>query len=610
MFVFQTFANMATDVCERIPSLLEEDRYQEALRVGKAEENQQVIKDESWDLVPNLCCPLTADNELYKPELIQTCEALLMYLAEICNPKELLLSLLEQVDCFKDDVKFIVLLQPIQRCLLRIPVKKSLSLSLSFQSIYPHLKTIEPPEWSNFEGKERLLLALEQNVERSNNVVRALIDFLRPFVEEMSLKNQTEESRKENRKQIKELVMFLLKILDRPLVYLDLTYNPGTEEKSKAKSTSRYLGERVVNLIHSLEADSLRLIRESLVENERIEAKQRRIEKREVETKEVDEMADFDIDDLVPVQGLATFAYLVFGENMVGDICPLVFTPECKLDQMFFALRLLLKSPYNLVAEKGVILLSNLVEHIKPSSLSGYILQQEDFKAFLKPLVDLICAGQVKEIARLAVKTLDKLYYCFTHQGRQRFFLYLFNTFHHAGFIGKTINLLQNELYKQFTSGKIDVHFQGKMLASLLKHVFALPSGEKSDLLENNDWILGALNLLTYVAMRDRANATGIWSQMDYIQKNYLETLLKGIQLSRAHYELSLEQLKAGKGGMVDLCVSVAGDDLPKMPRDQQKNVIEVSLCALDMMESVAARAGELIKQKKKEYEANQMDME
>ena len=58
--------------------------------------------------------------------------------------------------------------------------------------------------------------------------------------------------------------------------------------------------------------------------------------------------------------------------------------------------------------------------------------------------------------------------------------------------------------------------------------------------------ILAALNLLRYLLLRDpiSKNQTGVWSGLDDVESVYLAQLHTGLDLSRAHYDQRLKQVR------------------------------------------------------------------
>lgn len=587
---------MDTPLLSRILSLLSDEKYQEALIVVNDAENEDQLKQISWDIVPQLCDLLTAENETDKPELIETCEDILLHLTDVSNVKELLLVLLEQSDMFKDDVKFMTLLPPIQQCLLKLPSKKSHSLAITLQTLYAHFETLQPPENDSYDANEKALLDCDENVRRNNQSVSAMLKFLQPFVQEMAWRDMSEKERSAHKNQIQELVLFLIKLLSSVMLYSDMS---GEAPKSK----SRVLGEELMDMLETLEGDLVKVLLVNLQNNKRINLQRQRKEKKQKERgDECDVMDDFIVEEIVPLAGLSNLSYLIFAEKLASCCIPSVYAHEFLFEINFVFIQTLLSNTNNYATEKGAHLLLGLVASIRPLSLSASYLDQEDIKASFDSLVQVVCSGRVKNTSRLCIQALGLLFRCFAAHGRHRFLLFLFNKYSHPGLIGYAISLLKDQLDYNLSLSQPDEHFQGRLLESLLKHVYALPRAEKTDLLEKSEWIMGALNLLRYLVLRDVNNVTGIWKLMDKIDKLYLDMLQKAIEISRAHYKLDADEIKKGKGERkhVEMEFTVGADAMPGLNRAQQLNVLETAIHTFDMMESVRGRVVELIGQQRK----------
>ena len=83
-----------------------------------------------------------------------------------------------------DDVKFKVLLVPIQKSLMSLNVKRSHSLAMALETLYAHVRTLPLPEVEsqNLEGRERAVLHMDSAAWRICSVLMALVDFIVPFV--------------------------------------------------------------------------------------------------------------------------------------------------------------------------------------------------------------------------------------------------------------------------------------------------------------------------------------------------------------------------------------------------------------------------------------------
>lgn len=150
----------------------------------------------------------------------------------------------------------------------------------------------------------------------------------------------------------------------------------------------------------------------------------------------------------------------------------------------------------------------------------------------------------------------------------------------------------------------------GKNLHRFLRKAIStsLPEGVETDLLENHDSIMGALNLVRFLCLKDpkNSNATGIWTMNDPIKNDFLTPLRKGIDLSRAHFRLELTKLENDKSNPQKKSIENQMDiqilnkqmhdaDLDVLPPDHEQQAIKMGLVKFDMMESVLVRVVEIM---------------
>lgn len=162
-----------------------------------------------------------------------------------------------------------------------------------------------------------------------------------------------------------------------------------------------------------------------------------------------------------------------------------------------------------------------------------------------------------------------------------------------GGVIDHVIGMISDEIVSHVHCATEHNHFAGAELERLLQLVFALPSGEKTDLMENSERIMAAMKLLRVVLPLDRRsdNRTGIWNLVPVIEQKYLRTLHTAIELSRSHYELEIRQTREQRSGYV---TGPCGGDA-RLTKKQQLRVYKTAVHTLEMMESVAVQVGSVI---------------
>ena len=601
-------------------------------------------KDLYWELTSELSKHISKENYENIPGFFDACERCLAYFVRTGNPKEMLLALLEQADCFNDDVKYKTLMDLIQKTLLKLPKKRFHSLDITMETLSAHIQQLTLPEDGNLEGKERLALDSDKNVHRICDIVDAFLKFVKPFAEEVSVSKRKERDEQLD-PQVFVLKKHLMSILNHPLVYLDLSYDLTI---SKAKSKSRFLAEMLMELLVHLETDFYRLMEmylreggmnviesegddEDVVEdqdkgdvnksdgqsvdsdmdsqnkhNEEIELKKNRAEKlpnpkRDSRSKPKDTVQNWKFQKTLTKMSLSCLAYLIHVEHLGTEKVPLVFSHLHKLELCLPLILPLVETTESLLVYKGLHLLQVLVELIPHESLDSRSLHDhESFTPIISALTDIMVMCPVKELRQCAVKILPNLITMFTPEGQYNMFKKIFGLCSNSGVRGYTVQLLKDQIDKNLQQKSPSACFVGSQLENLLKTAMILPDGPATDLMENSDCVISILNLLRFLILRDppQQDLTGIWSKFNKLEKEYLEPIRTGLDMSTAHYNLELTHVQQGKDHKpesdAELSMTVGGQPLSAMTKEERVTVLEKALNMFDLMSSLLARLYEV----------------
>ncbi|XP_041375282.1 uncharacterized protein LOC121388123 [Gigantopelta aegis] len=614
-------------------------------------------KDLYWELTSELSKYITKETYEQTPGFFDACKRCLAYFVRTGKPKEMLLALLEQADCFNDDIKYKTLMELIQKTLLQLPRKRFHSLDITMETLSAHVQQLPLPEDGCLEGKERLVLDADENIQRICDIVDAFLKFVKPFAEEVSVSRRMERDDQLD-PQVFVLKKHLMSTLNHPLVFLDLSYDVTI---SKAKSRSRFLAETVMELLVHLETDFHKLMDvylreggmnvveeeeddENVVEekeddvnmaegedrgdmkrsedqsadndmdsqnkhNEEIELKKNKRDKspnskssRSSRLKNKDKVQNWKFQKNLSKLSLSCLAYLVHVEHLGAEKLPSVFTHIHILEVCLPLILPLVDTTESLLVYKGLHLLRALVELIPRESVCNRSLQDnESFTPVLRALINIMVMCPVKELRQCAVKILPKLITMFSHEGQYTLFKKVFGLCSHSGVRGYTVQLLKDQVDRNLQEKSPSACFVGPQLENLLKMAMTLPDGPTTDLMENSDCIISVLNLLRFLVLRDppHQDLTGIWSKFDKLEKEYLEPIRTGLEMSRAHYNLELSNVQQGKDkkkpeSEMDFSMSVAGQPLSAMTKDERVKVLEKALNTFDLMSSLLARLYEV----------------
>ncbi|TRY87519.1 hypothetical protein DNTS_007083 [Danionella cerebrum] len=514
---------------------IEQGDSAQVLSILVDEKNKNLVRCMGWNLLGPVVKILLNKEDKNLPH----CHAILSCLLEVCSPKELLLGFLEQVeeaDSGSITETVTLLLKPLQTVLLRLGMKKASSVGMALSTLLAQLSRLPVPITKEQEEDDIFGLCC---------CCTALLQFVKPFVEEIK------EVVKDNNRNIKdnelrvELLKFCMKCLSEPLLEVQLK-DPDTLEKSPLRDFASEILRR-------------RKVPGFLEEEVRY-----------------------------PKESLACMSHLIFVDHIAVDIFPAVFSPVFVLQCNMEYIELLLSKTEESRLQKGLELYEKSLIRVEDNSLPVDLLELKTFFSVPQNLVKVmtLCPDQ----------TLVK-----NERG-------MLKTSHHAGVEGYIIKNIKNQIDFSLKLGNGNEWFMGTNLLPLLRLVLCLPHGPETDLLQNMDRIMESLNLLRYLLLRDKEweNETGIWTELYKIEDTFLKPLRTGLNMSKAHYEAELKSTKenkkiSSKDSKMSICsVTVGNENLPNMTPEMQLQVLESAIFTFDLIESVLVRIEEIIEAKER----------
>ncbi|PIK43545.1 putative glomulin [Apostichopus japonicus] len=201
-------------------------------------------------------------------------------------------------------------------------------------------------------------------------------------------------------------------------------------------------------------------------------------------------------------------------------------------------------------------------------------------------LINIMVRHTSEALRQKSVRILPVYMDKFDWKGRYRLVTVLLKSAEHSGVKGFLIGRIKDYVHLTLQQNVNNEWFVGSHLRQILPSIFHLPNGSQTDLLEESDKIIAALNFLRYLLLRDskKSDLTGVWSMLELIDKGYLSELITGLELSKMHYkqreeELVDEKKRARRAKDADnVSVSVGGQEISKMPFEQQMQRLEVML--------------------------------
>nr|XP_006114231.1 glomulin isoform X1 [Pelodiscus sinensis] len=553
---------------------LEEGYVQEVLQVIQNEKNKVIVKSMGWNLV----CPLVRCILSYKQEdeKREHCLKILNQLVQLCNPKELLLGLLERIEQTSGEQisqTILLLLQPLQTVLLKLHSKKSYSVGLSLSTISNQLSLLPVPYTKEQIREDKLGLC---------QCCSAVVDFAKPFVDQV-VKNMDASTESDGKELKQELLKFCLKSFKYPLLiaqldqlHEDIEEDPLRHFAAEILGILIDIGELIPTMFSYRGSRSQNWDNQDFLNEDRKHS----------------------------ADSLACLSYLVFVQCIGIDCFPMVFSPSYLLQCNMTHIELLLKRTEESVLTKGLDLLENSLLRMEDDSLHHQYLEFKGFITAPQDLVKVMTLCPIEHLRKKSLKILQLYVDKFDAEGKYTLFRCLLKTSNHAGVEGYVIQNIKNQIDLSLKRANDCKWFTGPHLVSLLDLVLLLPEGAETDLLQNSDRIMASLNLLRYLVIKDNEhiNQTGVWTELNKIKQNFLKPLHTGLNMSRAHYEAEIKSKKENRQASQNcktVCsLTVGGEKMPNMTTEMQLQVLHSALFTFDLIESVLARVEELIELK------------
>ncbi|XP_004635813.1 glomulin [Octodon degus] len=551
---------------------IEEGHIDQLLEITENEKNKVIIKTMGWNLVgPVVRCLLWNDKENDKTNYF----LMLDLLVKLCNPKELLLGLLELIEepsGKQISQVILLLLQPLQTVIQKLPNNKPYSVGLALSTLWNQLSLLPVPY-----SKEQI----QVDDYGLCQCCKALIQFAKPFVEEAIENKENKEN--ENKKLKDELLKFCFKSLKCPLLTVQFL------EQSEAENDPlRCFATEIIGFLSAIGHPFPKIIFNH--------GRKKRIwNYLEFEEEENKQLAD----------AVASLAYLVFVQGIKIDQLPMVLSPSYILQFTMGYTEVFLQRTEESVLSKGLELLESGLLRLEDNSLLYQYLEIRSFLTVPQSLVKVMTLCPIETLRKKGLAMLQLYINKLDSQGKYTLFRCLLNTSNHSGVEAFIIQNIKNQIDMSFKKTP-NKWFTGPQLISLLDLVLFLPEGAETDLLQNSDRIMSSLNLLRYLIIKDNENdnQTGLWTELGKIENNFLKPLHTGLNMSKAHYEAEIKNSQENNQAdpkSKNLCsVTVGREEIPNMPPEMQLKVLHSALFTFDLIESVLARVEELIEIKTK----------
>lgn len=633
------------DIGEDIEVLLRNKQYAVLQETVFDPASQPIIKLFGMDLITRICENGIAFCE--EMENLVLCQDMLMHVVKSIRPKEALISLLEQAEIFAhcESNKFSSLLAPLQHVMLNLPKKREHSFSWVLSILNSHLKFRHqfPDEFKMkvSSGNDALLLEEDARIKDTLLTYKEYCNFYDPFVRQFWIErnvayasNNSEAITSIHRQQ-DILRDNLVQMLGDPLLHFDLHLDKrkqkGKEEPESGDACSsdsppviiasdaRLICERLMGFLRAVDQHPEYYYEWS---TRKLFLEQTNLKSKPVFSE--DDSDDNDSDEcIVDFGSVVNYYYLIHVEHMNDDMLPSVLSPSYTfISTSRLMLNILQDNKAGHMSLLKCFSLSKTVldkiDHMTPGiRLNAELLETSYIAQFIESVAYHTVFCPTLEVRKVGLQVLKELMWKFEPKGRYDFILFVLNRVEHDGIKGYIISQMKDciRVTLDTSNDELKTFFTGNALLKLLRLTCTLRNAITTDLIDNKEQIMCALNLVLYLVIRDKElNITGFAAALPDIENNLLNPLFKALELSRAHYQLKLKQLddpatveeqlkeRQKLTESVDIVINdaaSAAEDI-RITLQEQKRGLNDALMAFNIMNATLARVTELCETFKK----------
>lgn len=591
-------------------ALLKANQPDNAVAFIRSPEIHPLLATDCSEAIATVVKFLTNENFVQNAKLYNSCEDVLKVIAAKGSEGEVILELLEVIDTTKNDNMVVSILKGLQVCLLRQYERvRSLEWCLNSIQLYVSDLPLSAEVRRRLVGEGEKFLEEDDEVRRIISFYFYLFLFYEPIMQQIVLtEERTDDSPFRNSGVTRRNVLacFIIQLFNEPFAILDSSEpspaigdlpatNPNTYSRKCAISLSQHISELLPDPLHLIGYGERR-------------------NRWPYELPETDETimnapppADiFHIEEKAPLTGLSVMFYALIGENLLLENAPKIYRNVYLFEMGLYYVVDLLGSTEDSLHAKGIRLAEALLLNLGLEKLQDDTLELEVHTAFL---TNLICVLNVTQVRRSSKKGIELLKLYITRfetvEAKHYHIRRLLQTVNNTKICGYLVTIYKNIIADQLNelvadpSTEISPFCSGPLLRQLLlDHICVIPNGVETDILQQNDLILAALNMLRFLALRDTTNQTKLWDYMDQIQDKFLKPLREALDCSRSHYRLEEKRIHEKKAPSVACDLSTGGrvaNEFMTMSTENRLQVLTIGQNTFDLIESLMSRLTECI---------------
>ncbi|XP_014243081.1 glomulin-like isoform X1 [Cimex lectularius] len=558
----KTTVNMPDDqkeLIENVRQCLEENRVSDAWDLTFGEENKKLVGSCSQELFSVVSKYLNEDSALKNTVVFEYAKDLVRQIADQHEPEETLLELLEFVET-ADVTGFLIYTDALKTCLHKMPNKRGTSIIWVCNTIVRYLCDMDLPKEIEDEKYDCFL---EEDSAEAKNIIKvynSIINMFEPFVREVET-GQFEVKEKHRVEYVETILKFLLKLLGRPLAFMDL------ETKSYYEISCK-----IIKFISVYKHDPLHYL--SCID---------------VNCSVYDALSSTTVDADYTNLSLMVFYHMLFKHKLGLNEIAHVYSIEYILENILTMTHDVLTMRNPPTQLKATEMTLKFFERVCDKSLSINNLPFTVVSKFIEVLTHTMVYSDTKTIRQKSVQIYKQFLYKFNSEGRFRLITSLDKT-GDPGLVGYGLTILKDFIVE--TLDKNDSQdlkeFTGTKLKYLLQQFCTMDLND--DLVRNSDRIISTLNLLRFIVIRDQDNITGIAQYIEKLEDDYLTPLKHRIEVMRREHVFE-------KDGLIKCQERGSESDVKKVlgltcdvPIDEQIKALDKSFTILDLIDSLRSR--------------------
>lgn len=549
-----------------VVELLNSRKYSEVKTV-LCDSAPNIIFAHGWDLVLPIVSAMEQEIAEKSDVNFSLCKDLLGVIVSRSNPREVSVSLLENIRLVKSDAVFCAIVKCFPTLLQNISGEKARLLEWYLDCLYNHVKKL-----CSVSEKSREQNASDGCNEEEDGRIGCRLSAVAGFFTALSDQARNREPRTaENAVVLRRLMMFLGQV-----VVLDLRNRDGTT----IPRDCRLSAEELVRNISKHFGDLIKLSISKKAAWERRETR----------------FAGEDVPEPVSPACRAVLSWLALAENVEPDGVPCVYSSRYMFEQNLENITFLLSHSSEHAVAKGVALCLNLVCRLSCEEYCSSDLDNSDLTNLPCHLGRAMVYCSLDEARKAALSALVAYMKRFQCEARHTLYCRMLLVETHSGLRGFVVDLYRQDLHATLKVGIRDGPLMGTNFESFLEIAASdMLSKEKINILDYSDGVLAVLNLVRYFtsAMLHQGQACETTNlSVCAVARAYTESVKKCVDHTRAYYAAELEEnKKTAKGG-----IKHREDSLfPTLPPEQEADFLKTAMTRLDLIESVLVLAEESV---------------